>query len=50
MYSSNEIFFVFLVDIVKQDRLRKQILFNDNMVLVFKLFIENKRELYEFDE
>lgn len=40
-------FIVFLVDIAKQDRLRKQTLFNDNTVLVFKPPIENKREPYE---
>lgn len=50
MYSSNETFIVFLVDIAKQDRLRKQTLFNDNEVLVFKPPIENKREPYEPDE
>ncbi|XP_052711936.1 uncharacterized protein LOC128186198 [Crassostrea angulata] len=38
------------VDIAKQDRLRKQTLFNDNTVLVFKPPIENKREPYEPDE
>lgn len=47
LYNLKFIFIVFLVDIAKQDRLRKQTLFNDNTVLVFKPPIENKREPYE---